>query len=143
MQANVNPLVFLIAFLLLAGAVDAIIAAVLFFKRKAQSDACDRVQGEIVELVAKDTPKGRLYHPYVRYSRGNGKEEFVESAWGSGSANFKAGERVDVLIDRRDPGKVSVAGGMKAWLLPLFFALGALSSALIAVVLFAFMQFAR
>ena len=125
-----------VGFLLLEGIGSGIAAIVLFLKRKAKYENCERIAGNVVEIKERPGSEGPLLYPVVRYISPSGKEAVIEARWAKSNLNLKSGDRIDVMVDRYDPTKVEVADFIAQWLLPIFLGANAVISFIMAPVMF-------
>lgn len=82
-------------------------------------EKADRVQGTVVELIAKRSDKSTTYAPVVVFKTKKGQEIKYFSSVSSNPPSYSEGENVEMLYDPQNPHDASINGFFSLWLGPL------------------------
>lgn len=109
-----------------------VLAFVMFQKKSAKMALCKKTWGEVVEVITGS--EGGQF-PVVRYTAMNGEVVTFKSKSGSSHRRFKAGDRIEIVVSRDNPGDAEVVGFFAQWLTPIilgFISFSGLGGAMVA-----------
>jgi hypothetical protein len=118
------------------GLIFGVLAYVVFQKKRAKLALCDKTQGEVVAVNEKAGSEATTYHPVIKYRAMSGQEITFESAYGSSSWKVKAGDRLNLLVNRTNPNDAEVELFMAQWGKALVFAIISVTGFIAAPVVF-------
>ncbi len=114
---------------LIVGLIFIVIGCLIFYFQKQDEKICtDKVDGVVVELVARKSTSTRKNHhssttyaPVYEYDY-KGHHYRVQSSISSSPASFSVGEQVEIMVDPDDPSHIYVPADKASRLICIIFA---------------------
>ena len=94
------------------GVAMGIVSGVMYRKARTKVATWHRTSGEVIEVVEghEDTK-----HPVIRYQTTTGEEVTFRSKFGRSSWKVKVGDRLEILVNPKDPQDAEVVSFMVQW----------------------------
>jgi len=117
------------------------IAFVFYRKQSTRLEQCHKTWGDVIEVKEKNQREGPpTRYPVIRYHDETGKEAVFESKFGRSVWNIKAGDRVEIFANRRNPAESQIANYMVQWGLPTVFGIVSATSIIAAPIVYIVMK---
>jgi hypothetical protein len=127
-------------FMLAEGIVFGVLAYVMFRKKSAKLDRCQRMWGDVIEVKEHSGSEGPTRHPVIRYKTATGEDATFESKFGSSNWRVKIGDRLEILVSPSNPADAEVVSFMAQWGLSLIFGILSVVSVIGAPVVYVLLR---
>lgn len=129
------------AFVAAEGIVTGSIAYVLFLKKKSKLESCRKTLGEIIDIKQRHGSDGEMIrHLIIKYKDSNGKDIIFESKFGHSYWKVKIGDKIEILINDKNPNDTEVMSFVAQWGLVLALGMVSISSFITAPIVYLIMK---